>query len=132
MSDPGADVVAEIAAAGGEAVVNRDSVATPEGGEAIVQTALDTWGRVDVVVNNAGQVRMGPFADFPEAHLDTLLATQLRGSLQRQPPGLAGHGRARRRAVRERLVGLGLGSGRRCRLRHGEDGRHRADPLDGG
>ena len=79
VTDPGADVVAEIVAAGGEAVVNRDTVATPEGGEAIVQTALDTWGRVDVVVNNAGQVRMGAFADFPEAHLDTLIATQLRG-----------------------------------------------------
>jgi NAD(P)-dependent dehydrogenase (short-subunit alcohol dehydrogenase family) len=79
VSDPGAEVVAEIIAAGGEAVVNRDTVATPEGGEAIVQTALDTWGRVDVVVNNAGQVRMGAFADFPDAHLDTLIATQLRG-----------------------------------------------------
>jgi NAD(P)-dependent dehydrogenase (short-subunit alcohol dehydrogenase family) len=79
ISDPGADVVAEIAAAGGEAVVNRDTVSTPEGGEAIVQTALDAWGRVDIVVNNAGQVRLGPFADFPESHLDTLLSTQLRG-----------------------------------------------------
>jgi len=79
VSDPGGDVVAEIVAAGGQAVVNRDTVATPEGGEAIVQTALDTWGRVDVVVNNAGQVRLGPFADFPESHLETLLATQLRG-----------------------------------------------------
>src|SRR5438270_552741 len=64
VTDPGADVVAEIAAAGGQAVVNRDTVATAEGGEAIVQTALDTWGRLDVVVNNAGQVRLGPFADF--------------------------------------------------------------------
>ena len=86
VSDPGADVVAEIEAAGGQAVVNRDSVATPEGGEAIVQTALDTWGRVDVVVNNAGQVRLGPFADFPEAHIDTLLDTQLRGHLNVSRP----------------------------------------------
>jgi NAD(P)-dependent dehydrogenase (short-subunit alcohol dehydrogenase family) len=86
VADPGADVVAEIVAAGGEAVVNRDSVATPEGGAAIVQTALDTWGRVDVVVNNAGQVRMGPFADFPEAHIDTLLDTQLRGHLNVSRP----------------------------------------------
>jgi NAD(P)-dependent dehydrogenase (short-subunit alcohol dehydrogenase family) len=86
VSDPGADVVAEIRAAGGEAIVNRDSVATPEGGEAIVQTALDTWGRVDVVVNNAGQVRLGSFADFPEAHIDTLLDTQLRGHLNVSRP----------------------------------------------
>ena len=86
VSDPGADVVAEIKAAGGEAVVNRDSVATPEGGAAIVQTALDAWGRVDVVVNNAGQVRMGPFVDTPESHIDTLLATQLRGHLNVSRP----------------------------------------------
>ena len=86
VSDPAADVVAEIAAAGGEAVANRATVATPEGGEAIVRTALDTWGRVDVVVNNAGQVRMGPFADFPEVHVDTLLATQLRGTLNVSRP----------------------------------------------
>jgi NAD(P)-dependent dehydrogenase (short-subunit alcohol dehydrogenase family) len=79
VSDPAADVVAEIIAAGGQAVGSRDTVATPEGGEAIVQTALDTWGRVDVVVNNAGQARMGAFADFPEAHLETLISTQLRG-----------------------------------------------------
>src|SRR5947209_9940049 len=79
VADPAADVVKEIVGAGGEAVPNRDSVATPEGGEAIVQTALDTWGRVDIVVNNAGQVRMGAFADFPEGHLDTLISTQLRG-----------------------------------------------------
>jgi NAD(P)-dependent dehydrogenase (short-subunit alcohol dehydrogenase family) len=86
VSDPAAAVVAEIKAAGGEAVANRDSVATPEGGEAVVQTALDTWGRVDVVVNNAGQVRLGPFVDFPEAHIDTLLATQLRGHLNVSRP----------------------------------------------
>jgi len=86
VSDPAADVVAEIVAAGGEAVANRDSVAAPEGGEAIVQTALDAWGRVDIVVNNAGQVRMGAFADFPEAHVDTLLATQLRGHLNVSRP----------------------------------------------
>ena len=84
--DPAADVVAEIEAAGGEAVPNRDTVATPSGGEAIVQSALDAWGRVDIVVNNAGQVRMGPFADFPEAHVDTLLATQLRGALNVSRP----------------------------------------------
>ena len=86
VSDPAADVVAEIEAAGGEAVANRDSVATPDGGESIVQAALDTWGRVDVVVNNAGQVRMGPFADFPESHIETLLATQLRGHLNVSRP----------------------------------------------
>jgi NAD(P)-dependent dehydrogenase (short-subunit alcohol dehydrogenase family) len=75
VSDPAAEVVAEITAAAGKAVANRDTVATPEGGEAIVPTALDTWGRVDVVVNNAGQVLSGgPVGgaegyDFPGFHL---------------------------------------------------------------
>ena len=86
VSDPAAAVVAEIEGAGGEAVANRDSVATPEGGAAIVQTALDAWGRVDVVVNNAGQVRLGRFEDFPEPHIDTVLATQVRGVLNVSRP----------------------------------------------
>ena len=54
-------VVAEIRAAGGEAVANADSVATPEGGAAIVQCALDAFGRVDIVVNNAGILRDAAF-----------------------------------------------------------------------
>ena len=58
-SDKGAAerVVDEIKAAGGEAVADTNSVATAEGGAAIVQTALDAFGRVDIVVNNAGILR---------------------------------------------------------------------------
>ncbi|HMC68160.1 MAG TPA: SDR family NAD(P)-dependent oxidoreductase, partial [Mycobacteriales bacterium] len=106
VSDPAGDVVGEIVAAGGEAVANRDSVATPDGGEAIVQTALDTWGRVDIVVNNAGQVRMGAFGDFPEAHVDTLLATQLRGHLNVSRPAW----RAMTKAGGGRFVNVSSGS----------------------
>ena len=53
---PADTTVAEITAAGGEAVASFDSVATPEGGQAIVDAAVTTFGRVDIVVNNA----MGP------------------------------------------------------------------------
>jgi NAD(P)-dependent dehydrogenase (short-subunit alcohol dehydrogenase family) len=81
VAPPADDVVAEIVAAGGEAVANYDTVATPDGGVAIVQTALDAFGAVDVVVNNAGQVRMAPFPELTEAQLDAVIDTQLRGAL---------------------------------------------------
>ncbi len=55
--------VKEIKEAGGKAVANYDSVSTPEGGEAIVQTALDNFGRVDIVINNAGILRDKTFAE---------------------------------------------------------------------
>jgi NAD(P)-dependent dehydrogenase (short-subunit alcohol dehydrogenase family) len=85
--DPPADaVVEEIRAAGGEAVANRDTIATPEGGRAIVAAALDAFGTVDVVVNNAGQVRMAPFAELTEAQLDAVIDTQLRGALNVSRP----------------------------------------------
>ena len=54
-------VAAEIRAAGGKAIANTDSVATPEGAEAIVRSALDTFGSVDILVNNAGISIGAPF-----------------------------------------------------------------------
>ncbi len=88
--DPPSDaVVAEIRAAGGEAVANRDTISTPEGGRAIVDAALDAFGAVDVVVNNAGQVRMAPFAELTEAQLDAVIDTQLRGALNVSRPAWA-------------------------------------------
>src|SRR5215203_787951 len=53
-TDVARQVVDEIRAQGGEAVANTDSVATRAGGAAVVQTALDTWGRVDILISNAG------------------------------------------------------------------------------
>ncbi len=85
-SNPADDVVREIIEAGGDAVANHDSVATTAGGKTIVQTALDAFGRVDVVVNNAGQVRMAPFAEFPDDLTDTVIDTQLRGLLNVSRP----------------------------------------------
>jgi NAD(P)-dependent dehydrogenase (short-subunit alcohol dehydrogenase family) len=73
-------VVDEIAAAGGEAVANYDSVATPEGGKAIVQTALDTWGRVDIIINNAGILRDTSFKNMTPDQLNPVLDVHLRGA----------------------------------------------------
>ena len=63
-NSPADDVVDEIVKNGGEAVANYDSVATKEGGEAIVQSALDSYGTVDAVINNAGILRDKSFANM--------------------------------------------------------------------
>ncbi len=73
-------VVDEIKAAGGEAVANYDSVATPEGGKAIVQTAIDSFGRVDIVINNAGILRDASFKNMDPDTLNPVLDVHLRGA----------------------------------------------------
>ncbi len=57
LSAPADKVVQEIQTLGGEAVANHDNVATPEGGKAIIQSALDAFGTVDILINNAGILR---------------------------------------------------------------------------
>jgi NAD(P)-dependent dehydrogenase (short-subunit alcohol dehydrogenase family) len=54
-------VVAEIRNQGGQAVARYDTVATVAGVRRIVEAALDSWGRLDAVINNAGNMRFGPF-----------------------------------------------------------------------
>lgn len=73
-------VVTEISDAGGEAVASYDSVSTKEGGEAIVQTALDAFGTVDIVVNNAGILRDRSFANMEHDEIDAVLDVHLRGA----------------------------------------------------
>jgi NAD(P)-dependent dehydrogenase (short-subunit alcohol dehydrogenase family) len=73
-------VVQEIVDAGGEAVANYDGVHTWEGGEAIVQTALDAFGRIDVVINNAGILRDTSFAKLEEPQLDLVVKVHLYGA----------------------------------------------------
>ncbi len=76
-----ADVcVEEIRAAGGEAVANYDSVATPEGGEGIIRGAVEAFGRVDIVVNNAGILRDKSFLKLEPADLDAVLKVHLEGA----------------------------------------------------
>ena len=63
-----------------QAVANADSVATPEGGKAIVQTAIDTFGRVDIIVNNAGILRDKSFHNMTSDMVDAVLDVHLRGA----------------------------------------------------
>lgn len=73
-------VVDEIVAAGGEAVANHDSVSTPEGGESIIQTAIDAYGRVDIVINNAGILRDKTFHNMTPDLVDSVIEVHLKGA----------------------------------------------------
>lgn len=77
---PGDDVVAEIAARGGRAVVSRDSVSDWEAAQRIVQTALDSFGRIDIVVNNAGILRDGMVFKMSPEDFDAVIDVHLRGA----------------------------------------------------
>jgi len=73
-------VVDEIRAAGGEAAANYDSVATVEGGQSILQSALDAFGRIDILVNNAGILRDKSFANTTEDLWDIVVQVHLKGT----------------------------------------------------
>ncbi len=86
VTGDGADVAAAHAAAeeirrqGGEAVADTHSVTSPEGGEAIIDTALRAWGRVDIVINNAGIVGDAPFEEMTADRLEPLVNVHLEGA----------------------------------------------------
>ena len=73
-------VVEEIKALGGEAVPNYDNVATPQGGENIVQTAIDAFGKLDILINNAGILLDNTFVKMDEKKWDTVVAVHLKGT----------------------------------------------------
>ena len=81
-SDKGAadKVVDEIKALGGEAVADTNSVASAEGGEAIVKSALDAFGTVDIVINNAGILRDKAFHNMDESLVDPVFDVHLKGA----------------------------------------------------
>jgi NAD(P)-dependent dehydrogenase (short-subunit alcohol dehydrogenase family) len=74
------EVVKEINESGGTAVANYDSVSTPEGGEAIIQTAIDNFGKVDILINNAGILRDKSFTKLEPANLEIVLDVHLKGA----------------------------------------------------
>lgn len=79
-SSPADDVVAEITAAGGTAVANHNSVATMDGGEGIVQAALDNFGRLDIAVTVAGILRDRMVFNMTEEEWDEVIAVHLKGT----------------------------------------------------
>jgi NAD(P)-dependent dehydrogenase (short-subunit alcohol dehydrogenase family) len=89
-SESAADtVVGEIEAAGGVAVAEHSSVADPDGGAAIVHTALDRFGRIDIVINNAGILRDKSFANLSPDLLHAVLDVHLRGAFYVTRPAFA-------------------------------------------
>ncbi|MCP4544052.1 MAG: SDR family NAD(P)-dependent oxidoreductase [Chloroflexi bacterium] len=94
---PADTVVQEIVEAGGEAVANYDSVATLEGGEGIVQTALEHFGKVDILINNAGILRDKSFAKMTPDLWNSVLNVHLQGAFNVTGPVL--------RAMRENGYG---------------------------
>jgi NAD(P)-dependent dehydrogenase (short-subunit alcohol dehydrogenase family) len=87
-SDKGAAerVVDEIKGLGGEAVANTDSVATPEGGRAIVDTAVEAYGKVDIVVNNAGILRDKAFHNMEPDLMNPVFDVHLKGAFHVTQP----------------------------------------------
>lgn len=77
---PADDVVREITDAGGEAVANTDSVATPAGGRAIIDTALERFGRVDILIHNAGIVRRASLKEMTYDDFESVVDVHLRGA----------------------------------------------------
>jgi NAD(P)-dependent dehydrogenase (short-subunit alcohol dehydrogenase family) len=80
--DPGVAqaLVDEIRAAGGEAVANTDSVATEQGGKAIIEAALDSYGRIDALIHNAGNVRYGTLSEISHEDFRAVVDVHLMGA----------------------------------------------------
>lgn len=86
---PADELVREIRESGGEAVANKDSVATPEGGAAIVQTALDAFGRIDILIHSAGNVRKAPLAEMSVEDWNSVIDVHLNGAFHVTRPAFA-------------------------------------------
>jgi NAD(P)-dependent dehydrogenase (short-subunit alcohol dehydrogenase family) len=97
-ASPAEQVVAEIKALGGDAIANTASVATPAGGRAIVQTALDRYGRIDILIHNAGNVRYGSLEELSDEDFKAVVDVHLMGAFHVVRPAFpvmckAGYGR---------------------------------------
>lgn len=97
-AEPAEAVVREIVGSGGQAVASTDSVATPDGGRAIVETAVERFGRIDILIHNAGIVRRAPLREMSYDDFEAVLDVHLRGAFHVVRPAFplmcdAGYGR---------------------------------------
>lgn len=95
---PAETVAGEIRGAGGEAIANTDTVATPEGGRAIIEAALDHYGRIDILIHNAGNVRYGSLLEISYEDFKAVVDVHLMGAFHVVRPAFpimckAGYGR---------------------------------------
>lgn len=95
---PAQSVVDEIVAAGGEAVANTDSVATADGGRAIIDCAIQHYGRIDILIHNAGIVRAASLREMTHEDFQSVLDVHLHGAFNLVKPAFplmcdAGYGR---------------------------------------
>ena len=104
-AEPAATVAAEIVAAGGVAIADTNDVATTAGAQALVDAAVEQFGRVDILINNAGIIRWAGFPDVDADNLARHLAVHVGGSFNTDARGLAAHGRAGLRPHRHDDVG---------------------------
>jgi NAD(P)-dependent dehydrogenase (short-subunit alcohol dehydrogenase family) len=95
---PAHEVAQEISAAGGDATASTESVATAAGGKAIIDTALDRYGRIDILIHNAGNIRRASLKEMTYEDFDAVLDVHLRGAFHVVRPAFpvmcaAGYGR---------------------------------------
>ena len=110
-------VVAEIVAAGGAAVPNYDNIAEPSGARNLIQTAIDAYGRIDVLINNAGILRDKSLAKMDPADFASVVAVHLLGSAYCSQVAL-GHmqGQAYGRIVMTTLAAVAFLASEACEL----------------
>jgi NAD(P)-dependent dehydrogenase (short-subunit alcohol dehydrogenase family) len=95
--DPATEVVREIEAAGGEAVAHRGDIADSAVGDALVERALDAWGRLDIVIHNAGFGRPRMVFNLSDEEWDDVIRVHLRGTFVVSRPACR-HWRAQAKA----------------------------------
>ncbi|MGI8551094.1 MAG: SDR family oxidoreductase [Dehalococcoidia bacterium] len=108
-SDPADEVVEEIKKAGGDAIANYSTVATMEGGESMIKQALDTWGKLDIVVHVAGILRDRMIFNMTEEEWDSVIAVHLKGYFSVTKPASV----LFRQQRSGRVIGFTSGSGLR-------------------